>query len=282
MSWIDFYNEADHLGNRFGVPGPYYGPKGHLGVDFNRHAEGTPIPSWTAGTVVAVDYYTRLGNTVIVRTPLGLFAGWAHLRSRSKLTVGQSIRVGDTVGPLGDTGTSTTGPHVHCTLEPTIVIGTQNAIDPLPYIRKAKADAALAGGGTPIPIQQEESDMRVIAVPAGSIGLIGGHGEPVVFTNYATQGFLIEALVAAYGKVVVTPDQFTTHINFQKAQAAVNRQVDVDFDADRAAASIAAKLLEQNGVAPTAEEQAAAVVRALGPEFDAIPGDVVDELKTRL
>lgn len=273
MAWTDFYNEPAHLGNRFGISGIFYGPNGHLGVDWNRHPTGTPIPSWTAGTVVTSTFYRTLGWTVIIRRADGTFAGFCHMQAKSPLPLGASVAVGQTVGAVGNTGIFTTGAHLHATLEPQAKIGTANAFDPLPHIRKAKADHNLTGN-TPTPIDQKDDDMRVIAVPGGSIGLIGGHGKPVVFTNYATQGFLIEALVAAYGKVAVTPDQFTTHINFQNAQATVNSQVEVTFDADRAAASIAAKLVETTGSAPTAEENAAAVVRALGPEFDSLTAEV--------
>jgi hypothetical protein len=132
-----FYNEPKHLGNLFGVRGPFYGPRGHLGVDFNRHPAGTPIPSWTAGLVAAVSKSRNLGWLIIVRRTDGLFAGFCHLVEQPRLTVGDRVNVGDIVGKVGSTGLFSTGPHLHATLEPAITIGTVNATDPLPYIRKA-------------------------------------------------------------------------------------------------------------------------------------------------
>lgn len=135
MSWTDFYADGK-LGNTFGVRGPFYGRRGHLGVDFIWRA-GTPIPSWTAGVVAVVAAYAALGNTVIIRRADGTHAGFCHMQTKSSLKVGQAVSVGDIVGIVGNTGTSTSGPHLHATLEPTAVIGTLNALDPLPHIRAA-------------------------------------------------------------------------------------------------------------------------------------------------
>ncbi len=139
MSVAEFYNEAKHLGNLFGARGPLYGRNGHLGVDFKKHPAGTPIPSWTAGVVVYNGWSRNLGWIVIVRRVDGLFAGFCHMQEQSPLSVGDLIEVDDIVGKVGSTGRFSTGPHLHATLEPTIDIGTANAIDPLPYIRAAVA-----------------------------------------------------------------------------------------------------------------------------------------------
>jgi hypothetical protein len=127
-----------------------YGPDGHRGVDFNRHPIRTPIPSWCSGRVVVVEFYGRLGQTVIIDRDDGPgFAGYCHMALDVPVDEGNYVDVGDTVGLLGNTGTSTTGAHLHATLEPTILIGTDNAIDPLPAIRAAVARSlTLAGGGT--------------------------------------------------------------------------------------------------------------------------------------
>lgn len=137
MSVAAFYNEAKHLGNVFGQKGIFYGPRGHRGVDFNRHSAGTPIPSWTAGVVVAVSWSRNLGWVVIIRRTDGWFAGFCHLLEKPPLQVGAVIDVGDIVGKVGSTGLLSSGPHLHTTLEPTIAIGTVNAVDPLPFIRQA-------------------------------------------------------------------------------------------------------------------------------------------------
>jgi len=130
------------------VRGPFYGRRGHLGVDW-RWGSGVPIPSWTSGVVAVSARYPALGHTVIIRRADGTHAGFCHMQTRSPLAVGQSVNVGDIVGTVGNTGTSTSGAHLHSTLEPTAVIGTLNALDPLPHIRAA-VDAAT---------QPQENDM---------------------------------------------------------------------------------------------------------------------------
>ena len=140
-----FYNEPAHLGNVFGQKGIFYGPKGHLGVDFKKHSAGTPVPSWTAGVVVVAGWSRNLGWIVILRRADGKFAGFCHLLEDSPLSLGNAVAVGQIVGKVGSTGRFSTGPHLHCTLEPTITIGTTNAIDPLPYIRQAVSASASAG-----------------------------------------------------------------------------------------------------------------------------------------
>lgn len=156
MSWTRFYNEALHLGNVFGIKGVFYGPKGHLGVDFNNHPIGTPIPSWTAGVVVVNTFYRTLGWTVIIKRADGTFAGFCHMQKKSPLAVGSRVAVGQIVGLLGNSGIFTTGAHTHFTLEPQAAIGTAKARDPLPHIRAA-VKAALNPASKTL-----ESDMKVI------------------------------------------------------------------------------------------------------------------------
>jgi hypothetical protein len=134
-SWVDFYAH-DRLGNRFAVTGPLYGRRGHRGVDW-IHPAGAPIPSWTAGTVVVNAWSANLGWLIIIRTPLGLYAGYCHLARRSELHLQTAIDIGDIVGIVGNTGRLSRGAHLHATLEPTIEIGTSQALDPLPYILAA-------------------------------------------------------------------------------------------------------------------------------------------------
>lgn len=167
MSVASFYSDA-RLGNRFGVSGPFYGSKGHLGQDW-VHREGVPIPSWTDGVVARVQAYGNLGNTIVIRRPDGTFAGFAHMQARSKLAVGESVTVGQIVGLVGNTGTSSTGPHLHSTLEPTSSIGTTNAIDPLPHIHASLADFGLVGDGQPITIpKRRNKNMGTLYHLAGS------------------------------------------------------------------------------------------------------------------
>lgn len=171
-----FYADR-HLGNRFGVLGPYYDDRGHKGVDW-IHAPRTPIPSWCRGRVVVSTFYRALGQTVIVDRDDGEgFAGFCHLTLSSGLKVGAYVQPGDVVGLVGSTGTSSSGPHLHATLEPTSVIGTRNALDPLPDIRAAVAAAIklAAVDAEPFPYESE-SEMRLIRIPDGTVFLVTAFG----------------------------------------------------------------------------------------------------------
>ena len=123
--------------------------------------------------------------------------------------------------------------------------------------------------------------MKIIAVEASSIGLIGGDGEPVVFTDYTTQGFLIEALVQVFGKSMVTPDQWITLINFQRAKAQLFQDATgtpAVFDIDKAIAGILAGLKAAGLDEATPEQNLAAVTRALDVSFDDLPQAVRDRV----
>lgn len=135
-SLASFYEEPEHLGNLFAARGPYYGPLGHRGVDYNGHPSGTPIPSPVAGVVALVVTYKTLGHGVVIDTG-GEYVGFWHLERPSSLKVGQRVAVGESVGALGSTGTASSGPHVHITREPSLSVGTARARDPLPLIRAA-------------------------------------------------------------------------------------------------------------------------------------------------
>lgn len=134
-NWVDFYAPS-RLGNRFAVGGALYGPRGHRGVDW-LHPSGAAIPTWTAGVVVVNAWSQNLGWLVIIRTSSGQFAGFCHLAAPSDIELQTRVDVGDIVGVVGNTGRLSRGPHLHATLEPTVEIGTRNAIDPLPFILAA-------------------------------------------------------------------------------------------------------------------------------------------------
>lgn len=82
----------------------------HFGVDLAA-PEGTPVRASAGGVVRMADrdlYYT--GGTVILDHGHGLFTTYLHL---SKLDVkpGQSVRAGEVIGRVGQTGRAT-GPHL--------------------------------------------------------------------------------------------------------------------------------------------------------------------------
>lgn len=123
------YNEQDPTpvpGGGFVWPFPTssvtseYGPRPplpfHNGIDFGQ-AQGTPIPSSSAGVVIrnfyAEDYGNYLRVDVSSETGVeGSWLGYAHMQFPSPLPVGTVVTQGQTLGLVGTTGFST-GPHLH-------------------------------------------------------------------------------------------------------------------------------------------------------------------------
>jgi hypothetical protein len=111
----------------------------HAGVDFPA-ATGTPIPAIADGVAIRVPYSSCLGNVLVIRHPDGLYSAYSHLSSIA-VADGQSVTRGQPVAQVGNTGTCTTGPHLHLTLGDHLESYYDRAtIDPLAYI-----DAHTAG-----------------------------------------------------------------------------------------------------------------------------------------
>ena len=90
----------------------------HRGVDWARPS-GTKIPAVTSGTVALVKYSKVLG-WVLVQTGWAenktWFVGYCHLLEEPTLKVGDKVKMGQTVGLMGSTGSASSGPHLHATL----------------------------------------------------------------------------------------------------------------------------------------------------------------------
>jgi peptidoglycan LD-endopeptidase LytH len=101
------------------------GLQAHSGVDFAIPV-GTPIPALDRGTIVLQQFSQVLGNVIVLRVlgfdPNGdrkkrelFYIGYAHLQDKG-LPVGSKVKEGDTIALSGNTGSATTGPHVHITV----------------------------------------------------------------------------------------------------------------------------------------------------------------------
>jgi murein DD-endopeptidase MepM/ murein hydrolase activator NlpD len=113
------------ISQRFGENPQYYrkfGFPGHEGVDYAVNV-GTPVHAPANGTVYQVrkvdnhpyGWHMRLRHrdpdTGIVYETI-----FAHL-SRFMMKEGQAVQSGDIIALSGNTGTSTTGPHLHFTVK---------------------------------------------------------------------------------------------------------------------------------------------------------------------
>ena len=113
---------------RFGTLSEYRKKNGmqpHSGVDFAM-PEGTPIPALDRGTIVLQQWSNILGNVSVLRVlaydPAGdkkkkelFYIGYCHL-AEPGLPVGTKVNEGDTIGKVGNTGSASTGAHLHATV----------------------------------------------------------------------------------------------------------------------------------------------------------------------
>jgi murein DD-endopeptidase MepM/ murein hydrolase activator NlpD len=82
----------------------------HNGADFSA-GRGDPIRAAADGTVILAGVKGGFGNTIMIDHGGGMVTLYAH-QSKLGASVGQKVKVGETIGFIGSTGLST-GPHLH-------------------------------------------------------------------------------------------------------------------------------------------------------------------------
>ena len=108
----------------------YYGSRWgsfHTGLDIAGNT-GQPYTAAGSGTIVAAGWGGGYGNMILIDHGNGVKTRYAH-SSRLKVSVGQRVSQGQTIGLVGSTGKST-GPHLHFE-----VIINGNTVNPLNYVR---------------------------------------------------------------------------------------------------------------------------------------------------
>jgi murein DD-endopeptidase MepM/ murein hydrolase activator NlpD len=106
-----------------------HSPAMHTGLDF-RGETGEPVHATANGSVTHAGWSGGYGRMVEIDHGNGFATRYGHL-SAIEVEVGQSVRIGQTVGRVGSTGRST-GPHLHYE---TRVDG--EAVDPQRFLRAA-------------------------------------------------------------------------------------------------------------------------------------------------
>lgn len=103
----------------------------HEGIDiFARR--GTPIRATTQGMVLNVGPNDLGGRTVTILGPSGQRHYYAHLERYPKLSRGDWVQAGDTVGYVGNSGNAAgTPPHLHYG-----IYTSGGAINPYPLLRR--------------------------------------------------------------------------------------------------------------------------------------------------
>ncbi len=116
------------------------GRRKHEGVDIFA-PRGTPALASVNGVVSGVSVGKLGGNVAFLNdSERGIRLYYAHLDSW-KVSNGQRVSVGDTIGFVGNTGNArTTGPHLHFG----IYGFNEGAVDPLPFIRAGRGPASQA------------------------------------------------------------------------------------------------------------------------------------------
>lgn len=192
---------------------------------------GTPIKAPFDGTyryhAAGTGGYTFTGIPADARLR-GMVTQAMHNSRANGLTLGGSAKffheghvLGWSGGAPGHPGAGTsTGPHTH---QHGIANGVRIAMTAAVAWMLSRL-GQLAGQPSKPLTEQDDDEMRIIYVPNGSIALIGGPFPAEEFSDPKTQGFSYEAEGQVWGRVAVTPDQYTTLVRRQNARAAALAQ----------------------------------------------------------
>ena len=167
------------LGDRFGTMASYREAP-HRGQDWSVN-EGTNVRACAAGEVIATNTSNELGRMVQIKHAGGWITQYCHLSNNNIKKVGDKVSQGDYIANSGNTGTATTGPHLHLSLmkggkyyDPMLYMS--GASQPAPTTTDgstsgASGSSADAGVSTadPVPIASAGSN----AVTTGTSGLSG-------------------------------------------------------------------------------------------------------------
>lgn len=136
----------------------YGGKRGHEGCDImaSENIRGYyPVVSMTDGVVLHKGWLEQGGYRIGITAPGGAYFYYAHLDSYSGLEVGDSVKAGDLLGFMGDTGYSkiegTTGNfpvHLHVGIYLTDT-GREISVNPYPalrYLESRKLECAYERG----------------------------------------------------------------------------------------------------------------------------------------
>lgn len=85
--------------------------QGHFGVDFVVR-ENTPVYAAAGGYVIFANYTTQYGFTVLIDHGSGYISRYMHCNQIVKRE-GEIVKQGELIALSGNSGTDTTGPHLH-------------------------------------------------------------------------------------------------------------------------------------------------------------------------
>jgi murein DD-endopeptidase MepM/ murein hydrolase activator NlpD len=85
--------------------------KGHYGTDLMA-PKNTPIKAVLDGTVIQSDWTLEAGRTIAIQHSNNVVSYYKHNSSLLK-KVGDSVKAGEAIAIIGNTGTLSSGPHLH-------------------------------------------------------------------------------------------------------------------------------------------------------------------------
>lgn len=104
----------------------------HTGVDFAVPA-GTPVYAVADGKIANANWGKAYGVAPVQDLGNGTFCIYAHLTSTSK-KIGDAVKKGEQIGLSGNSGTNTTGAHLHFELRSGARWSTSQDLDPMPLL----------------------------------------------------------------------------------------------------------------------------------------------------
>jgi hypothetical protein len=139
-----------HVSNPYGqITADYF----HYGVDFPNPGTGAPLFACKDFSLYQAPYWSKQGGwSVALRFDDGVIAYYQHMQEKSHLTTGGSE--GAIVGAMGNTGSATSGPHLHFATYRQTASGLES-FDPIPWLDQG---IAAGGGAIPLPIPGEEDE----------------------------------------------------------------------------------------------------------------------------
>lgn len=282
------------------VPGPVTSPYGwrvlygrrvkHNGVDFGwlrvDPVRSRRVVAPVDGMVVASAFSSVAGNFVTIRPrDVRYRVRMIHLASRA-VSVGDRVRVGQLIGIMGATGSSTrpdqTNLHLDVYLLGVRVNPATYLLDPYP------GEAALTGDGATLVINLEEDDMRLIkrentATPEWSLFHPTLRGKSALERGYMVITDPDEA--TQWARILYTgagSEQKEPRDVYVKLQEVARRAHEAYRRGNPVADLVAAPPVEPVDFAALAAQIAALIPAAAQPDLDVLADLVADELGERL
>ncbi|CAI6306562.1 Prophage-derived putative transglycosylase [Bacillus subtilis] len=155
-SVADYYKKNFKVTSKFGQQEKGLRSTPHKGVDFANGKQGDPVKALLGGKVQIAGYSKTAGNWVVIQQDDGTVAKYMHMQKGLKVSAGDTVKSGQTIGKVGSTGHST-GAHLHLQIEQN---GTP--IDPQKYMEgvgTSISDASSAEAERQQAIAQAKSDL---------------------------------------------------------------------------------------------------------------------------